>query len=853
MSSSSSSAYAGIDVDDPNQEEMYSRQASLYEGPGTSSEGGLSVVESDEDSGEEIADDDDEMAPSAYSVPFTSSVRCSTPDTHPHSTDSIRSEAAELNESRTHSNPTGSQADANKRSAKGTGSSPIKHSVQGSSHGATEAQKDIFKAMAKELKGRWVGPMPIGDFLDEFLGEVPTNKPRESAKWNKVFEDMPSYTLESEMYTDVLGRLVKSKAMHTLKIVTTSQDSDNNSNVEMKNRPDLGIYPHSMVESKGKTQLDVMLSLFEIKSRKKAKNSKGIEVLRAAVDPFSDPGDHGHPKSKAKAKEGAFEPTAQERTLCRGQLATYARMVLSRQHRTHFFAVYMGDPYARLIRFDRDGAVVSAHFEYRKQGQWLCEFLWRLSHANDETRGLDPTVEEATPEEAALAREKLRKWKPKDDKDRRVYKLIVRDGETKAGENPHPEPAPERRMMKVLVWAALAEPRCVVGRATQALPGYDLASGKIVFVKDSWRATDEGIEKEPEILKAIHEGKPVEGVPIFLCGDDLEGRYQTTSTILYAEKSWNIGGRPVNSPKKHIRFVTDKVGLPIEDFKCSKDFFKAVYDAFLAHKRVYLKCKILHRDVSLHNILVTEEGVGFLNDWDLARTVEEIESGPRQTARSGTWLYMSATLLTYPTKFHTLQDDIEAFYWVIVYVSIRYMSHNYMGEALKQSHDYIFKDHRPSSGTKDQGGNGKRAYVENTVFMDGAFRLARNALLDGFCKKFQICLRRYYSIISDIRRRTETEDLGEMTEEAAAYNMLFEHPGLVGSGLASHDVMESLFATAWNAQGWPDDDGSHDWLKDAKKKLSGKRKAADEEKDTLPVPAEKAPRKKRSKTSVPDS
>lgn len=43
------------------------------------------------------------------------------------------------------------------------------------------------------------------------------------------------------------------------------------------------------------------------------------------------------------------------------------------------------------------------------------------------------------------------------------------------------------------------------------------------------------------------------------------------------------------------------------------------------------------------------------------------------TALQGTWQFMSMRLLGQPNKKHTLQDDLESFFWVLLYVIIRYL------------------------------------------------------------------------------------------------------------------------------------------------------------------------------------
>ncbi|KAF9554513.1 hypothetical protein CPC08DRAFT_173440 [Agrocybe pediades] len=91
------------------------------------------------------------------------------------------------------------------------------------------------------------------------------------------------------------------------------------------------------------------------------------------------------------------------------------------QQKTHVFVIHMADPCARLIRFDRDGAIISASFNYRDRGDLLLEFLWRFSNSNEETKGRDPTAIRATAAESALAKEKLARWIPNENHERPLY------------------------------------------------------------------------------------------------------------------------------------------------------------------------------------------------------------------------------------------------------------------------------------------------------------------------------------------------------------------------------------------------------------------------------------------------
>ena len=62
----------------------------------------------------------------------------------------------------------------------------------------------------------------------------------------------------------------------------------------------------------------------------------------------------------------------------------------------------MSGSWARLIRWDRAGAIVSDSFNIRKDPKILCEFFWCFSALSDAGRGYDLTVQPAAPEDELL-------------------------------------------------------------------------------------------------------------------------------------------------------------------------------------------------------------------------------------------------------------------------------------------------------------------------------------------------------------------------------------------------------------------------------------------------------------------
>lgn len=89
------------------------------------------------------------------------------------------------------------------------------------------------------------------------------------------------------------------------------------------------------------------------------------------------------------------------------------------------------------------------------------------------------------------------------------------------------------------------------------------------------------------------------------------------------------------------------------------------------HYVIYRKTGILHRDLSVNNVMFRRRSgrvLGVLNDWDLA--APEARSSPATSAhRTGTAAYMSLELLAHPEKtpFHEYRHDLESFGWILVW------------------------------------------------------------------------------------------------------------------------------------------------------------------------------------------
>ncbi|KZT18033.1 hypothetical protein NEOLEDRAFT_1143908, partial [Neolentinus lepideus HHB14362 ss-1] len=288
----------------------------------------------------------------------------------------------------------------------------------------------------------------------------------------------------------------------------------------------------------------------------------------------------------------------------RGQLVDYANFQWEYQHRAFLFQVIIFKNYARLLRYDRSGVIVSARFKYQET-PYLAQFLSRFSAMSGDQRGKDPTVSIATSEEIALAKSIL----PQEciDDTRPMLKMTIND---------------ESGTKAVIVSKHKFRSHATTGRATRCHVAADIQTGKAVFLKDSWRYLVAGMDQEGVISLLLHDRK-------------------VENTRMLVRHG-------------HYRIVLDVIGKTLMEAPSSRAIVKIMYDALVAHSYAYERANILHRDLSPNNILFIETddgGVkGLLIDWDLCRD---------RTSLEGTWQFISSKLLRNPTARHTLQDDLE--------------------------------------------------------------------------------------------------------------------------------------------------------------------------------------------------
>ncbi|KAH9943804.1 hypothetical protein B0H21DRAFT_884192 [Amylocystis lapponica] len=425
----------------------------------------------------------------------------------------------------------------------------------------------------------------------------------------------------------------------------------------------------------------------------------------------------GHDPFDDKKWPEEFESIALDREANRGQIIHSATEIFLRQHRCFVFSVIVFGTCARIIRWDRSGALVTERFDYKSEPRKICEFLWRFGRMSAARQGYDPSVVEVkeTDPEYEQIQKKVMNVVPKDaDKSEKIeeykqlyfvqslapgwlrYKVTVptvddegdEDGvdHTDASEangaagNSHAtEPASTKRKTRSFL---ICKPHFfvsgAVGRGTRGYVAIDCETDDFVWLKDAWRVDLPGMEKEGDILKKLNN-KNVRNIPTVVCHGDILGQRTVTQDYKQLEDPNTMN--PLKA-HYHYRLVEYEIGQALEEFRDGYNLVVVVRDCLVG---------ILHRDISAGNILIVttiEDGEicqhGLLNDWELAKelpnpnTPEDHVSArqPDRTDGQGTWLFLSAASLQNKYKKIILQDDLESFFHVLLYMAIQFFPSN---------------------------------------------------------------------------------------------------------------------------------------------------------------------------------
>jgi len=338
-----------------------------------------------------------------------------------------------------------------------------------------------------------------------------------------------------------------------LRFVDTHARGDKKNGYQFEIKPDISVYHESLADA---IPAGCNSSLLDMH----------IEFKRLSQDdPFLSP-PAGAPDQKAFVQEafvqGAFVGSSLTHKDTLGQIGAYAAAQFTSQFCTHCFSLFIVCSTARIIRWEREGAIVTEPISYNVDSS-LVEFFSRFSQAPPELRGVDTTVSAATEDEATCARTRL-------DLPNSMP-MFKTDIPGSGGGSP----------FTIIFARPESRPTSPVCRGTRACAAYDPTGDRTVFFKDSWHIDADDVNPEGHIYSLLNENH-VPYVPICLASGDVQcWPEQKMQTFQYSKSPWACRKGVAITSHIHHRLVLDTVGESLMNFTSSRQLVQAIHDALI--------------------------------------------------------------------------------------------------------------------------------------------------------------------------------------------------------------------------------------------------------------------------------
>ncbi|KAF8919155.1 hypothetical protein CPB85DRAFT_881631 [Mucidula mucida] len=674
---------------------------------------------------------------------------------------------------------------------------------------------DRYKELVRETTGHYIGPMPIEIFLDDFLpwnpdtpenykaAEIPASRinmlksmagaaeAKSCQKFVDAFSEWPSnaaaiagadnsYIKCPISFHDTHSKRDPSCGKMGMDI--TVYDEERADRI-----PTASDFSKSegFVELKPKENYDAFID--------EPRQSLAAQARANATDPGASAVSEGGDDASVQPSNGTPAPTESEIPTptpsypfenasskgveTRGQLAAYNAVIMGVQYRSHVFSTLVCGTFVRFMRWDRSSAIVTRRFDYTQKPEILFRFYQRLAQLTDRQRGVDPTVTLPTEEEDKTARGKFVD-----------YASELWYGQTESFHNEQGKISELSLLKMTFAGDAYIIPAPVYhegflspfGRSTRRGIVMRVSDNRVLYLKDYWREDSALTLKESEIYErlALHN---VENVAEMAAGGDVDG--MQTIGHQYAGAAWVHWITPLRIRALHAhRILLLTLGRDLLTFPTAKSLVKCVADGMKGHQMAYEKARILHRDISVGNIMMkirpTDDSpiAGFLIDWDHCVVLDLIPPGgllQRRILRTGTWQFISANLVENPRAEHTVLDDRESALFVLAYAALRHLEHDLslmkLNDLLEVFDVYFYQE-----GHLDEGGSRKRTAIIAGSFANVNFSIPEmHELFAELCSTFAI---RYTNPPSKStarrRRNAEREELERQLEEVKYNNGL---------------------------------------------------------------------------------
>ncbi|KZT29130.1 hypothetical protein NEOLEDRAFT_1057310, partial [Neolentinus lepideus HHB14362 ss-1] len=324
------------------------------------------------------------------------------------------------------------------------------------------------------------------------------------------------------------------------------------------------------------------------------------------------------------------------------QVTEDCRMILENQGDRRFVpSVLMLGYNIELHIFDRAGEVYSEEFDIRTKPQSFLRILTALMFSGKEALGYDPAFTTLPNGTRTITIQG------------KVYEILER----------------------------VHHAHGIRGRGTNCW--HATCDGKHYAIKDCWMDKTRVSTEADFLTRARNMG--VEGVPTLVAEDSplFRGEKDTTETIRPSlqDPTYRTAFER-RDRRQHRRLVLEPFAIPITFFRSLKELIKGFIDAITAHRDLLNMAGILHRDISLNNIMLIDmpdgSRKGLLIDLDYAVVYPEPEDKvPGSAARTGTTPFMAHGVLVArgPVR-HQPHWDLESFLYVLIWICIIYSGPN---------------------------------------------------------------------------------------------------------------------------------------------------------------------------------
>ncbi|KAI1793361.1 hypothetical protein LXA43DRAFT_1092899 [Ganoderma leucocontextum] len=633
---------------------------------------------------------------------------------------------------------------------------------------------DRHDRAAKFMPNVVLGPMPVKDFLSEFL-QRPLWSLDLMPSTENAFDEVPSESsTESTIYEPLVEALNKEDRCPGFTFRITASHPDNVHGRRGGMAPDICCYSNEHAELE-----QVKITSSQTESRTfMGYTAFFIEVKKKpGLDPYRDPPPANtdrstwkftlnHVNTNLAGEQRATSDTInEEMTRSLGQNTTYATEIFARQHRHCCFSATLSGSSARLIRWDRAGAIVTEAFDIRTSSGalHLCEFLWCFAHVGDARRGYDLTVMTATRIEkdlfiTAINEHAKLQMSTTDQSEEAAAAMHCSEAAISVIEVPDSSEdadAVTEGVRRLLISRPIVYPYFLTGRATRAYWAVEAGTGDVVFLKDTWREDPPPSgRKEGETISYLRKCK-VPYVPPIVCHADLHERefvlktfpdntqrsvaengddHQATRTQKFLDAPWVCGTartayaacRALVKRRVHYRLVLAIAGHPLDRFNGSSELLSCAQSVLRGLYQASTLAGIGHRDITPENIIIYRKPKsgqdhkshvprkGYLVDWDLAWPLDKplLEGG---LPFSGTWQFVAESYRAGRPHEHKVEYDMESLLSVVFYCALLWLPHS-----ARESVEYTFEEVF-GGGVATSTGGARGGLSKTSAFADGSW------------------------------------------------------------------------------------------------------------------------------------